>query len=116
LVFQGQNVYGNIVIYMKDNMQQEMTPFIFYTSPKGAVSIDVLLQDETVWLTQKKMATLFNVQIPAVSKHLSNIFEEGELLEKAVVSILETTAENGKTYTTQFYNLDTSYLGLVDGL
>lgn len=97
-------------------MQQEMTPFIFYTSPKGAVPIDVLVHNETVWLTQKKMAALFNVQIPAVSKHLSNIFEEGELVENAVVSILETTAEDGKTYKTQFYNLDTSYLGLVDGL
>lgn len=87
-------------------MNQEIKKFIFYVSPGGTVAVDVLVQDETVWLTQKKMADLFDVQVPAVSKHLSNIFEEGELDEKTVVSILETTADDGKNYKTQYYNLD----------
>ena len=73
--------------------EQEIKQFVFYVSPEGKVAVDVLVQNETVWLTQKKMADLFDVQIPAISKHLSNIFEEGELDEKTVVSILETTAE-----------------------
>ncbi|MDP3988640.1 MAG: virulence RhuM family protein [bacterium] len=87
-------------------MDQELKQFIFYVSPEGKVAVDVFVHDETVWLTQKKMSQLFSVQVPAISKHLSNIFEEGELVEQAVVSILETTAEDGKVYKTQYYNLD----------
>ncbi len=87
-------------------MSQEIKKFVFYASDEGAVAIDVLVQNETVWLTQRKMADLFDVQIPAISKHLSNIFEEGELDQKTVVSIVETTADDGKTYKTQYYNLD----------
>lgn len=86
--------------------EQEIKKFVFYVSPEGTVAVDVLVQNETVWLTQKKMADLFDVQVPAISKHLSNIFEEGELDENTVVSILETTADDGKTYKTQYYNLD----------
>ena len=85
-----------------DNLQ----PFVFYTTPDGSINIEVFVKDETVWLNQKKMSELFDVQIPAISKHLSNIFEEGELVEEAVVSILETTADDQKTYKTQYYNLD----------
>lgn len=80
--------------------------FLLYTAAEGKVKIEVLVQDETVWLTQKAIALLFGVGIPAVSKHLKNIFEEGELEENSVVSILETTAADGKNYKTQFYNLD----------
>lgn len=65
-----------------------------------------MIKDESIWLSQKGMAQLFGVQKAAISKHLKNIFEEGELDEKVVVSILETTAEDGKHYLTQFYNLD----------
>jgi len=83
-----------------------LQPFILYTTPDGSISIEVFVRDETVWLTQKKMAELFDVQRPAITKHLGNIFEEGELEEKAVCSILEHTAEDGKTYNTQYYNLD----------
>ncbi len=64
------------------------------------------VQDHTVWLTQKAMAELFDVNVPAVSKHLSNIFQAGELDENSVISILETTATDGKNYQTKFYNLD----------
>ena len=80
--------------------------FILYTSPSGEIKLDVFVKDETLWLTQKMMAELFNVEVPAVSKHLANIFVSGELEEKSVISILETTADDGKVYKTKFYNLD----------
>ena len=57
-------------------------------------------------VTQKALAMLFGVQIPAISKHLKNIFESQELEEKSVISILETTAEDGKNYETKFYRLE----------
>lgn len=79
---------------------------IFYTSPDGTVNIDVSYQNETLWLTQKRMADLFGVQRPAIVKHLANIFESGELIEDSVCSKMEHTAEDGKTYQTQFYSLD----------
>jgi hypothetical protein len=65
-----------------------------------------LLQNETIWLTQKMMAELFDIGIPAVNKHLTNIFESNELEENSVISILETTAAGGKNNKTKFYNLD----------
>jgi hypothetical protein len=79
---------------------------LLYTTPTGAVRIEVYMGDETVWLTQKTIAELFGVQVPAVNKHLKNIFEQGELKESAVISILETTAADGKNYKIQYYNLD----------
>ena len=79
---------------------------VVYSSADNAVHLDVQLADETVWLTQQQIATLFGVQIPAVSKHLSNIFREGELDKKSVISTLENTATDGKKYRTMFYNLD----------
>ena len=85
---------------------------IIYTSEDGSISLDTKLENDTIWLTQKQMAELFGVKTPAISKHLKNIFAEGELNEKVVISILETTAKHGaikdKTQksTTQFYNLD----------
>ncbi|MCX7049725.1 MAG: virulence RhuM family protein [Candidatus Sumerlaeota bacterium] len=80
--------------------------FLLYTAPDGAVKVEVFLKDETVWLTQKALAELFGVQRPAVTKHLQNIFSSGELAEDSVCSILEHTAEDGKTYSTNYYNLD----------
>jgi hypothetical protein len=80
--------------------------FILYQTPNGEVNVNVLLQDETIWLTQKMMAELFGVGIPAINKHLANIFETKELDENSVISILETTASDGKNYKTKFYNLD----------
>jgi len=82
------------------------TDFIFYSSKNGEVKIEVILKDETVWLSQKAMARLFNVKRPAITKHLKNIFETEELEEGSVSSILEHTAADGKTYKTKFYNLD----------
>jgi hypothetical protein len=83
-----------------------LSEFLFYTSPNGNVKIEIYIQNETVWLTQQKLAELFGVQRPAVTKHLLNIFQSGELNENAVCSILEHTAEDGKKYKTKFYNLD----------
>lgn len=79
---------------------------IFYRDTSNEIKIEVLLQNENLWLTQARIAELFGVQKAAVSKHLKNIFEEGELVENSVVSILETTAADGKNYKTNFYNLD----------
>ena len=80
--------------------------FILYNAPSGDVTLNVLLQNETIWLTQRMMAELFDVGVPAINKHLTNIFESNELEENAVISILETTAADGKNYKTKFYNLD----------
>ena len=85
---------------------------VIYTSEDGSVSLDTKLENETIWLTQKQMAELFGVKTPAISKHLKNIFNEGELKEEVVISILETTTKHGaikgksQTKATQFYNLD----------
>lgn len=68
---------------------------LLYRSADGDVRVECLLQDETPWLTQKAIAGLFNVQVPAISKHLKNIFESGELSEKATVSKIETVHSEG---------------------
>lgn len=86
--------------------------FLVYRSLEEDVSVDAIIKDETVWLTQKGMSELFGVQTPAISKHLKNIFEEGELSEAVVVSKMERTTIHGaipeKTQTkeTNYYNLD----------
>lgn len=96
---------------MADKKNNELQ-FLIYNAPQGSVKVDVVVKDETLWATQKAMATLFGVQIPAISKHLKNIFEEGELDPKVVVSKMEITTLHGaiadKTQKneTQFYNLD----------
>ena len=83
-----------------------MQEIILYNDANGKVKVEVLIQNETLWLTQAKIAELFGVQRPAISKHLKNIFESGELVEHSVCSKMEHTAEDGKTYLTQFYSLD----------
>ncbi|MDZ7922594.1 MAG: virulence RhuM family protein [Marinagarivorans sp.] len=94
------------------SLQDETTEFLLYTAPNGQVKVEVILHNETLWLTQKRMAELFGVGVPAISKHLKNIFESGELVEEVVVSILENTTQHGaiagKTQTTltKYYNLD----------
>lgn len=86
--------------------------FLIYRSAEEDASINAVIKDETIWLTQKSMAELFGVQTPAISKHLKNIFDEKELDEKVVISKMEITTTHGampdKTQTkeTQFYNLD----------
>jgi len=88
---------------IKDSSSNE---FLFYTTPTGDVKIEIFLHNENVWLTQDKIALLFGVQRPAITKHLKNIFENQELVEESVSSILEHTANDGKKYLTKFYNLD----------
>ncbi len=86
--------------------------FLLYQSDSGDIKVDVLLQNESIWLPQNKIAELFEVQRPAITKHLKNIFDSGELDEKVVCSILELTTPHGaiadKTQSkqTKFYNLD----------
>jgi len=87
-------------------MDGEFQNFLIYQNSNGEIRVDVFVQNETLWLTQKSMAALFDVNVPAISKHLSNIFDEGELKEDSVISILETTASDGKNYKTKYYNLD----------
>ena len=74
--------------------------------PDESIRLEVRIEDETVWLTQQQIADLFGVKQPAISKHLKNIFKDGELDENSVYSILEYTATDGKKYATKFYNLD----------
>ena len=74
--------------------------------PNDVMRLEVELHDESIWLTQQKIAELFGVQKAAISKHLKNIFDTGELREISVVSKMETTAADGKRYKTAYYNLD----------
>ncbi len=98
----------------KKNMPSEsgFNEILLYTTPNGNVKVEIYLQNETIWLTQQKIANLFGVQRPAVTKHLKNIFETGELKEEVVSSILEHTTQHGaiegKTQETKvkYYNLD----------
>lgn len=91
---------------MGEEIQIQKT--LLYVGDEGEVSMDVIVdyENETFWATQKTMAELFGVNVPAISKHLKNIFEEGELIKNSVISNLETTASDGKQYKTNFYNLD----------
>lgn len=94
------------------SLQGQTTEFLLYTAPNGAIKVEVLLSNETLWLTQERMAELFGVQRPAITKHLKNIFESNELHEDRVCSILEHTTDHGaisgKTQTSKvkYYNLD----------
>ena len=80
--------------------------FLLYNMPDEEGKVQVVIKDETIWCTQKAMAQLFGVGVPAISKHLKNIFEEGELLMDSVISKMETTATDNKNYSTTFYSLD----------
>ena len=95
-----------------ENEMMERSEILLYSDENGKEFVSVVFKDETFWLTQKAMAELFDVQTPAISKHLKNIFADGELEENMVVSKMETTTRHGaiqgKTQTndTKFYNLD----------
>jgi len=69
---------------------------IFYSTPDGNIKVEVIFDEDTFWLTQKAMAKLFGVEVPGISKHLSRIFESGELQEESTVSILERVQKEGK--------------------
>lgn len=89
-----------------DEIEKSNGEIILYQTEDGRTQIEVRLTQGTVWLSQAQIANLFGVQRPAITKHLKNIFESGELEENSVSSILEHTANDGKNYKTQFYNLD----------
>jgi predicted XRE-type DNA-binding protein len=85
---------------------QDQGEIILYR-PKQSLQIEVRMENETVWLTQAQIAELFGVKVPAISKHLRNIYNSGELEEKSTFSILENMGNDGKQkYQTKFYNLD----------
>jgi len=85
--------------------KKKSNEIVIYQTKEGP-KLEVHLKKETVWLTQKQIAFLFDTQRPAITKHLNNIFKSGELDKSTVSSILEHTATDGKVYKTQFYNLD----------
>lgn len=76
-------------------LKDEMTEFLLYTTPNQNIKVEVFLHNESLWLTQDRIAELFGVQRPAITKHLKNIFESGELEENMVCSILEHTTIQG---------------------
>ena len=84
----------------------EESKIIIYTAADGQTRIDVKLEDETLWLTQAQMCKLYQTSKSNVSEHIKHIFEDGELLECSVVRKFRTTASDGKSYMTTFYNLD----------
>lgn len=93
-------------------MQNHEIQFLLYNTPDDNGSVQMVVKDETLWCTQKAMAQLFGVGVPAVSKHLKNIFEEGELEKNVVVSKMEITTQHGaipdksQTHDVDFYHLD----------
>jgi hypothetical protein len=88
------------------NVTPSNSDFILYTSQEGEIRVDVFINDETVWLTQKAMQELFDRSKSTVSEHISNVFKEGELEESQVVRKFRTTADDGKDYEVSYYNLD----------
>ncbi len=92
--------------------KEKLTDFLLYTSPNGEIKIEAFLKDETIWLSQKRMSELFGVGVPAISKHLQNIFENKEVDEKVAISILEIPTQHGaienktQNVKTKYYNLD----------
>ncbi len=91
------------------SLPDQSAEFLLYTAPNGEIRVEVLLRDENIWLTQKRMADLFGVGVPAISKHLENIYESNELQREATVSILETVQQEGSREIRrklEYYNLD----------
>lgn len=85
---------------------QGFNEILLYTTPNGNVKVEIYLQNETIWLTQQKIADLFGVDRTVITKHLKSIFETNELDPNSVCAKIAHTAADGKTYPTQFYNLD----------
>ena len=98
-------------VLMKNDITKQME-MVLYRTEDDSVTVSAIIKDESIWITQKAMAELFGVQIPAISKHLKNIFEQGELNEEVVVSKMEIATQHGaipgKTQNspTKYYNLD----------
>lgn len=91
---------------MNENIEPKEGKILFYTTDEGNINLGVLFSDETVWLTQAQMVELFQRDKSVISRHIKNIFQEGELDENSVVAYFATTATDGKTYDVAYYNLD----------
>ena len=86
---------------------------LLYETDDGKINVDVILKDETIWLTQKSMSELFDVNVPAINKHLNNIYEEKELDKNSTVSKMEIVRKEGKRNVNrelEFYNLDATII------
>ena len=91
---------------MTEEVQNPLSDIIMYKREDGTVNIEILVQDETLWMTQERMAQLFGVDRTVITKYLGNIFKSGELVKDSVCAKIAHTASDGKKYNTQFYNLD----------
>ncbi len=89
-----------------NDLDIKLNNIILYKGDEGAATVEVLLKDETMWLTQKTMAELFGVHVMTINRHLKNIFESNELNENSVIIKSIITASDGKNYKTNLYNLD----------
>ena len=96
---------GELENVKSEAMSQNMGEIVLY-HPDETIRLDVMVEDETVWLTQAQMAGLFQTTIPNVNIHIKNIFSEGELEENSVIKDFLITATDGKNYRTKHYNLD----------
>ena len=101
------NVANDIeTMAIRREIRNSTAEFLIFQAEAKEQGVEVYYKDENIWATQKAMATLFDVNVPAISKHLKNIFESGELKDDSVVSKMEITASDGKHYQTLFYSLD----------
>lgn len=89
---------------MQSNMENNQ--IIFYSTPQGKITVEVMFEDETFWLSQKRMAALFGVDVRTINEHLKNIFKTGELSVDSVIRNFRIAATDGKFYDTKFYMLD----------
>ncbi|PHQ65416.1 MAG: cell filamentation protein Fic [Sulfurimonas sp.] len=93
----------------KITINDELTEFLLYTTPNSDIKVEIYMHNETVWLPQKRIAELFDVNVPAISKHLNNIYEDGELEKESTISILETVQKEGSRDVkreVEYYSLD----------
>jgi hypothetical protein len=88
-------------------VKEGFNEILLYSTPNGKIKVEIYLRNETIWLTQQKIADLFGAERSVITKHLKNIFQSGELTENSVSAKIAHTASDGKTYKTTFYNLDT---------
>lgn len=79
----------------RENMSKKEFQYLLYKSADENVTVNAVIKDETIWLTQKAMAELFGVNVPSISRHLSNIYEEGELTQEGTVSKIEIVQQEG---------------------
>lgn len=98
-----KKINNNLAII--NTLTDNYTDFLIYTTPSGKVKVEALLFDENIWLTQEKIAILFDVDRSVITKHLKNIFNSNELQENSVCANFAHTISDGKKYKTKFYNL-----------